>query len=137
MHRLTFLFFIFSFILFGKELSIKDNPYKYSGYYRDIESDMDYLMARYYSPELMRFTTRDSYDKNQFIDALKKIKSRKSKCIKEELILRSMILENIDQNKIEKKIKKLLKSIYCDQYQQERFKNFSKWMELNKEVKSS
>ena len=41
---------------------IKNNPYKYSGYYLDEESGMYYLQARYYSPELMRFISRDTYD---------------------------------------------------------------------------
>jgi len=42
--------------------SIADNPFKYSGYYSDSESGMYYLLARYYSPELMRFISRDTYD---------------------------------------------------------------------------
>ncbi len=42
--------------------SISSNPYRYSGYYEDEESGMYYLKARLYSPELMRFTSRDSYD---------------------------------------------------------------------------
>jgi len=42
--------------------NINDNPYKYSGYYLDEESGMYYLQARYYSPELMRFISRDTYD---------------------------------------------------------------------------
>ena len=42
--------------------SIRDNPYKYSGYYCDPESGMYYCQARYYSPELMRFINRDTYD---------------------------------------------------------------------------
>ena len=42
--------------------SIKDNPYKYSGYYCDSESEMYYCQARYYSTELMRFINRDTYD---------------------------------------------------------------------------
>ena len=41
---------------------INSNPYKYSGYYLDEESGMYYLQARYYSPELMRFISRDTYD---------------------------------------------------------------------------
>ena len=41
---------------------INDNPYKYSGYYYDEESGMYYCQARYYSPELMRFISRDTYD---------------------------------------------------------------------------
>jgi len=42
--------------------SVRDNPYKYSGYYCDYESGMYYCQARYYSPELMRFINRDTYD---------------------------------------------------------------------------
>jgi len=42
--------------------SIRDNPYKYSGYYCDSESGLYYCQARYYSPELMRFINRDTYD---------------------------------------------------------------------------
>ena len=42
--------------------SIRENPYKYSGYYCDSESGMYYCQARYYSPELMRFINRDTYD---------------------------------------------------------------------------
>lgn len=38
------------------------NPYKYSGYYQDYESGLYYLGARYYSPELMRFINRDTYN---------------------------------------------------------------------------
>lgn len=41
---------------------IRDNPYKYSGYYIDEESGMYYLQARYYSPEIMRFISWDTYD---------------------------------------------------------------------------
>jgi RHS repeat-associated protein len=41
---------------------IEANPFKYSGYYQDAESGMYYLNARYYSPELMRFISRDTYD---------------------------------------------------------------------------
>ena len=42
--------------------SIKDNPYKYGKYYFDSESGMYYCQARYYSPDLMRFINRDTYD---------------------------------------------------------------------------
>jgi len=41
---------------------ITQNPFKYSGYYLDAESGLYYLQARYYSPELMRFISRDTYD---------------------------------------------------------------------------
>jgi RHS repeat-associated protein len=42
--------------------SIFSNPYKYSDYYADQESGFCYCNARYYSPELMRFINRDTYD---------------------------------------------------------------------------
>jgi len=42
--------------------SIKDNPYMYSNYYHDTESLLDYLEARYYSIDLMRFLNRDTYN---------------------------------------------------------------------------
>ncbi len=42
--------------------SVAENPYKYSSYYSDSESEMYYLKARYYSSELMRFISRDTYD---------------------------------------------------------------------------
>lgn len=43
-------------------MSIANNPYQYAGEYRDNESNLDYLSARYYNPDLMRFTSRDTYD---------------------------------------------------------------------------
>jgi RHS repeat-associated protein len=46
----------------NSQLTINDNPFKYSGYYQDSESGLYYLKARYYSPELMRFINRDTYD---------------------------------------------------------------------------
>ena len=46
----------------NEKLRIADNPFQYSGYYLDMESGMYYLNARYYSPEFMRFISRDSYD---------------------------------------------------------------------------
>jgi len=46
----------------NSQLTINDNPFKYSGYYSDAESGLYYLKARYYSPELMRFINRDTYD---------------------------------------------------------------------------
>jgi RHS repeat-associated protein len=46
----------------NSSLTINTNPFKYSGYYQDSESRLYYLKARYYSPELMRFINRDSYD---------------------------------------------------------------------------
>jgi RHS repeat-associated protein len=46
----------------NSQLTINTNPFKYSGYYQDTESGLYYLNARYYSPELMRFINRDTYD---------------------------------------------------------------------------
>jgi RHS repeat-associated protein len=46
----------------NSQLTINTNPFKYSGYYSDSESRLYYLKARYYSPELMRFINRDTYD---------------------------------------------------------------------------
>jgi RHS repeat-associated protein len=46
----------------NSQLTINDNPFKYSGYYSDAESGLYYLKARYYSSELMRFINRDTYD---------------------------------------------------------------------------
>lgn len=43
------------------DFSIKRNPFQYSGQYRDIESGLDYLRARYYNPSVQRFIQRDSY----------------------------------------------------------------------------
>jgi RHS repeat-associated protein len=48
--------------LFKGGFSIRNNPYKYSIYYQDTESEMCYCLARYYSPQLMRFINRDTYD---------------------------------------------------------------------------
>lgn len=43
------------------DFSITKNPFQYSGQYRDPESGLDYLRARYYSPQIQRFIQRDSY----------------------------------------------------------------------------
>lgn len=42
-------------------LGIAENPFQYSGEYRDTESHLDYLRARYYDPQIQRFIQRDSY----------------------------------------------------------------------------
>ena len=42
--------------------SIRQNPFRYSGYYFDSESALCYCKARYYSPDMMRFMNRDTYD---------------------------------------------------------------------------
>ncbi|NTX41663.1 hypothetical protein HUA78_45260 [Myxococcus sp. CA033] len=39
---------------------IQDNPFGFAGEYRDSESGLYYLRARYYDPQLMRFLSRDS-----------------------------------------------------------------------------
>jgi len=46
----------------SRSFSIDKNPYKYSSCYSDLESGLYYLKARYYSSELMRFISRDTYD---------------------------------------------------------------------------
>ena len=38
------------------------NPFRYRGYYYDVESGLYYLQSRYYSPEFRRFISPDSYD---------------------------------------------------------------------------
>lgn len=48
---------------FGNEIisdKKDDNPFRYCGEYYDKETESVYLRARYYSPELGRFTTRDT-----------------------------------------------------------------------------
>lgn len=47
----------------GKHLTSTEsveNPYRYASYRYDIETGLYYLQNRYYSPDLMRFITRDS-----------------------------------------------------------------------------
>jgi RHS repeat-associated protein len=39
-----------------------ENPYRYAGYRYDSETGLYYLQARYYSPELCRFLTKDKVD---------------------------------------------------------------------------
>ena len=46
----------------NSQLDISINPFAYDGYYYDTESGLYYLNARYYSPELMSFISRDTYD---------------------------------------------------------------------------
>jgi len=46
----------------ANSFNITDNPFKYSSYYLDAESGLYYLQARYYSPELMKFISMDTYD---------------------------------------------------------------------------
>jgi RHS repeat-associated protein len=38
-----------------------DQPFRYAGYYFDSETGMYYLKSRYYSPELGRFLTKDTF----------------------------------------------------------------------------
>ncbi len=40
------------------------NPYRYASYRYDSETGMYYLMARYYSPSMGRFISRDAIDTN-------------------------------------------------------------------------
>jgi RHS repeat-associated protein len=44
------------------KFSILENPYRYSAYYSDSESAMNYCLSRYYLPDIMRFINRDTYD---------------------------------------------------------------------------
>ncbi|WP_119344813.1 RHS repeat domain-containing protein [Facilibium subflavum] len=45
----------------GERLGLSANPFAYDGEYRDAESGLVYLNARYYNPRLQRFMARDSY----------------------------------------------------------------------------
>ena len=38
------------------------NPYRYRGYYFDVETGLYYLVSRYYAPSLCRFISRDSFE---------------------------------------------------------------------------
>ncbi len=38
------------------------NPFRYNGYYYDVETDLYYLQTRYYDPETGRFISQDSID---------------------------------------------------------------------------
>jgi RHS repeat-associated protein len=40
--------------------NLEDNPFGFTGEYRDVESGLTYLRARYYDPQLLRFISRDS-----------------------------------------------------------------------------
>jgi len=42
-----------------------NNPFTYSGYYYDEESELYYLINRYYDPLDGRFLSQDSYEQNQ------------------------------------------------------------------------
>ena len=44
-----------------KEL-MNNNPFRYKGYYYDVETGLFWLSSRYYSPELCRFISPDSVD---------------------------------------------------------------------------
>ncbi|MDD4414843.1 MAG: hypothetical protein PHR14_09945 [Oscillospiraceae bacterium] len=48
----------------GQALTDESNPYGYRGYYGDVESGNYYLSARYYDPEIQRFTQPDTYRGN-------------------------------------------------------------------------
>ena len=38
------------------------NPFRYRGYYYDVESGLYYLMSRYYDPQIGRFISPDTQD---------------------------------------------------------------------------
>jgi RHS repeat-associated protein len=48
-------------ILFQTGSMASQNPIRYAGYYYDEETDLYYLMARYYDAEIGRFISRDSF----------------------------------------------------------------------------
>jgi RHS repeat-associated protein len=48
-------------ILFQTGSMASQNPIRYAGYYFDEETDLYYLMARYYDANIGRFLTRDSF----------------------------------------------------------------------------
>ncbi|MDQ0114627.1 RHS repeat-associated core domain-containing protein [Paenibacillus harenae] len=41
---------------------VKENPYRYAGYYWDRKTQYYYLQARYYDPRLARFISEDTYE---------------------------------------------------------------------------
>jgi RHS repeat-associated protein len=54
----------YQYDIYGKEKQTTENiknPIRYAGQYYDEESGLYYLRARYYSPEIMRFISEDSY----------------------------------------------------------------------------
>lgn len=54
----------YEYDIYGKEKETKEqikNPIRYGGQYYDEESSLYYLRARYYSPDLMRFMSEDTY----------------------------------------------------------------------------
>jgi RHS repeat-associated protein len=63
---------IYYYDAFGNHLDTtgnKDNPYRYSGYQYDEETDLYYLNARYYDSKIARFLTEDTYG-GQYNDPL-------------------------------------------------------------------
>jgi len=50
-----------AFGVMEEDTSEVDNPFTYSGYQYDEESELYYLNARYYDPEIARFLTEDTY----------------------------------------------------------------------------
>ena len=57
----------YTYTTFGDERTVEgsfDNPYRYTGEYLDEETGLYYLRARYYSPEMHRFISEDSYKGN-------------------------------------------------------------------------
>ncbi|WP_432663363.1 S8 family serine peptidase [Wukongibacter baidiensis] len=54
----------YDYDVYGKakvEEGSTDNPYRYAGEYYDEESELYYLRARYYDPNIARFISEDSY----------------------------------------------------------------------------
>ncbi|MCL6605224.1 MAG: hypothetical protein K6T94_20360 [Paenibacillus sp.] len=41
---------------------VKENPFRYAGYYFDRKTQYYYLQARYYDPRPARFISEDSYE---------------------------------------------------------------------------
>jgi len=45
----------------GGMVSADDNPFRYSGYFYDSETELYYLNARHYDPSIARFMQEDTY----------------------------------------------------------------------------
>lgn len=50
-----------SYDAYGMSLSNSDGSYQFAGERRDAETELDYLRARYYDPELGRFISKDAF----------------------------------------------------------------------------
>lgn len=46
----------------GNAALVNVNPFRYRGYYYDIETQLYYLQSRYYDPEIGRFINADDVD---------------------------------------------------------------------------